>query len=286
MQEQPPFFSILIPVYNTGTYLKSCLGSIGTGFGFPVEILITDDGSAAETRAVLDEIEAEDPRVRVLHHEKNSSLYEARRTGVAQSAGKYVLFLDSDDSLAENALVRLHDALEKDPVDVLAFSYRTLPFNTVTQPQAGVGLEQVSALIREKNAVMPMITNKVYSGDMICRAYARLRPGYVNMSEDAVQSVAIAFEAKTFAVLDGGPIYLYQYDTGMSTSSGLSLKKFEAILRSRSTALKLIRDFLAENAPDLLPEADGMEKDFLRQTVEEQIGVQMPDELRDAALLM
>ena len=64
------------------------------------EWLIVDDGSTSgDARAALSEVEAKDPRIRVVRHERTRGVSAARNTAVEQARAPYVLFLDSDDMM-------------------------------------------------------------------------------------------------------------------------------------------------------------------------------------------
>lgn len=92
----PPKVSVIIPVYNTGKYLRSCLDSVVNQTWKDMEILCTDDGSTDGSHAVLREYAAKDSRIRVFTQE-HSNAGAARNMGLAHAAGEYLAFLDSDD---------------------------------------------------------------------------------------------------------------------------------------------------------------------------------------------
>lgn len=118
-----PQISVVIPVYNSAKYLRECLDSIcNQGFA-NWEIVAVDDGSVDESPAILDEFAAADNRVRVIH-KKNGGVSAARNDGLAAAVGDYVLFVDSDDWLEENALQQYADALADD-VDVVITDHWT-----------------------------------------------------------------------------------------------------------------------------------------------------------------
>jgi len=74
------------------------------------EIIVVDDASTDDTIAVVNQFN--DPRVRVLTHEKNLYAGAARNTGMAAATGKYIAFLDSDDAWLPAKLERQVDLLE------------------------------------------------------------------------------------------------------------------------------------------------------------------------------
>lgn len=281
-----PFFGILIPVYNTEKTLPDCIASIVGDDRFTIEIIVVDDGSTDGSAALLKKMAAEDSRIRVLTHDVNKSLLEARRTGVAASSGKFILFLDSDDKFSDGALPLLYDRLNEldGDVDVLNFAFRVMPFKKIEPPlEITDPEERLKGLLQKENALLPAIFNKAYRGDMIRTAYRKVEGFYANMAEDVYQSVVITAHAKKFAAYNDVCLE-YSYDTGISTRGGMGLAQFRKLMMSRDAILKHTQAFLAEERPDL--NATGLAENFLRQSIYEQILIQMREEDKDDALLM
>ena len=111
-----PYFSILVPVYNTESYLEECIRSVlSQSFG-DYELILTDDGSTDGSGALLDACAGTDPRIRVFHKE-NRGLLHTRRFEIARAEGSHIVFLDSDDRFAPDILKILHDAFESSGCD-------------------------------------------------------------------------------------------------------------------------------------------------------------------------
>lgn len=89
-------YSVIIPVYNVGEYIKPCLQSILCQSVSHYEVIIVDDGSTEDSGAICDRYAACDPRIKVYHRE-NRGVSAARNFGVSKAQGDYILFLDADD---------------------------------------------------------------------------------------------------------------------------------------------------------------------------------------------
>ena len=114
-------FSIIIPVFNVEAYLRDCLESV-LRQSFPDwEAVCVNDGSTDGSALILDEYAAKDPRFKVIS-QVNGGLSSARNTGMDAAKGNYVLFLDSDDWLEDDALKVLVD--KTDDEDMVCFSGR------------------------------------------------------------------------------------------------------------------------------------------------------------------
>jgi len=98
-----PQFSIIVPVYNVEQYLKTCVDSILEQTYNDFELILVDDGSPDNCSAICDEYAKIDSRVHVIHQE-NRGLSAARNAGLDAAVGKFVCFVDSDDSVKNNLL--------------------------------------------------------------------------------------------------------------------------------------------------------------------------------------
>lgn len=98
--------SIIIPCYNVEKYVKECIESVlNQKTNFKYEIILIKDGSKDGTLNVLREYG--DKSNIVLINQKNKGLSGARNIGLQYVQGDYLMFIDSDDELAENAIENL-----------------------------------------------------------------------------------------------------------------------------------------------------------------------------------
>lgn len=112
--------SIIVPIYNCEKYLDACIKSL-TGQSYSnVEIILVDDGSTDGSGSICDGHAGGDSRVRVLH-KRNGGVAAARNDGIDAADGKYLMFVDSDDYLHEDAVQVLYDALQRDGADMSTF---------------------------------------------------------------------------------------------------------------------------------------------------------------------
>ena len=103
---------IIVPAYNVEKYLRQCLESIlGQKTKYRYHVTIVDDGSVDTTGAIADSYAA-DPRVTVIHQE-NRGFSGARNRALETITGKYLMFVDSDDMLADHAIETLVDTAEE-----------------------------------------------------------------------------------------------------------------------------------------------------------------------------
>lgn len=117
-----PKVSIIIPVYNSGSFLDRCLGSLKAQTLADWEAICVDDGSTDESGRILDRHAGEDSRIKVLHR-KNAGVSEARNAALESACGEYVAFLDSDDFLHPQTLGICTYVAERDGSDMVAYTY-------------------------------------------------------------------------------------------------------------------------------------------------------------------
>ena len=119
----PPKVSIIIPVYNSGKYLKQCLDSVSNQDLSDIEILCIDDGSIDKSPDILDEVARNDKRFIVIH-QQNQGAAAARNLGIRKAQGRYIIFMDSDDYYPDNdVLSALYNAAERNSAKAVGGSF-------------------------------------------------------------------------------------------------------------------------------------------------------------------
>ncbi|MBP5352138.1 MAG: glycosyltransferase family 2 protein [Alphaproteobacteria bacterium] len=110
--------SLVVPIYNAGTFLPRCLHSIRQQSLQNIQIICVDDGSTDNSAKLLSEAAAADKRFTIITQE-NRGLSEARNRGLEEVKGKYVFFLDADDYLHPQALEIFYNVAEKSQAPVV-----------------------------------------------------------------------------------------------------------------------------------------------------------------------
>lgn len=119
----PPLFSIIVPVFNTAAYVGACLESALAQTEAAFEILVVDDGSTDASAAICADIAERDTRIR-LFHKNNEGQGVARNVALSYATGRYVLFLDSDDTIDERTCEILRDRFADTDAEVISFGLR------------------------------------------------------------------------------------------------------------------------------------------------------------------
>lgn len=112
--------SIIIPVYNVESYVEDCLHSVMNQSYNNIECIFVDDCTADSSTDIIKESLAKYKGpidFRIISHSENMGLSAARNTGIRNSKGYYLFFLDSDDEITENAISNLVELCDCGKVD-------------------------------------------------------------------------------------------------------------------------------------------------------------------------
>ncbi len=103
MDDTKPFFSIILPTFNRAHLICNAIESVLTQNFDEWELIVVDDGSRDNTFEIIRPFVLKDERIRY-HFARNRGLAMARNTGIQMSHGKYITFLDSDDTYSPQHL--------------------------------------------------------------------------------------------------------------------------------------------------------------------------------------
>lgn len=164
-----PKFSIIIPVYNVENYLSECLESVINQSLYDVEIICVNDGTKDRSREILTEYQKRDNRILIVDKE-NGGLSSARNAGLNIATGEYVVFLDSDDYVANNICERIYrEILEYSP-EIIVFGADSFPQYAERDPWLINNLATGNTIYRdcgvtallEENGAYPFVWRNCY----------------------------------------------------------------------------------------------------------------------------
>lgn len=119
-QNHKPTFSVIIPAYNSQDFIDKSVNSVLSQTCTDFELVLVDDGSKDNTLKIFNKFAENDSRIKVIHQD-NGGHTSARNTGLLNSVGEYILFIDSDDSIETNVLERIKDEIVINNPDVIVF---------------------------------------------------------------------------------------------------------------------------------------------------------------------
>ena len=130
-----PLISAIVPFYNVEEFFDPCLSSIARQTYERFEVLMVDDGSPDNSRAIAQRWAERDSRFKIITQE-NRGLGAARNTGTANAAGDYLMYIDSDDLVAARAFEQLLRSLEQSGSDFAAAHIWRLPLTRPIEPSS------------------------------------------------------------------------------------------------------------------------------------------------------
>ena len=136
--DSPPVVSFCIPTFQRSRYLASLLGCLVSeldGFPYPYELVIADNASADDTRAVVASFEGRLP-IRYLRHETNIGAYPNWQFVMAQALGRYLVYVADDDSILGHQVALAIAKMEADPEIAVVYAPWLL-FDLVAQQKVG-----------------------------------------------------------------------------------------------------------------------------------------------------
>lgn len=182
-------FSIVIPVYNVEEYLEKCIGSIINQNFHDYEVILVDDGSTDASGEKCDNWSNQYDFVKTIH-KCNGGLDSARKAGLEYCTGVFVIFLDSDDWLADQCLKQLAKKLQdidKD-VDVIQTVYTVVysngdtrdinNFDAIFEGKRKISGSQFAINNFERKVSMNNVWSKIYRRQFLQEANLSVLPKY------------------------------------------------------------------------------------------------------------
>lgn len=130
--------SFIVPFYNVEPYIEECIRSLYNQ-DIPqeeYEVICIDDCSPDGSQAIVKRLQHEYPTLRLLVHTENKRQGGARNTGLKEAKGKYIWFVDSDDTIQSNCLKMMLEQAESEGLDILRFYFnRREESNTINKPK-------------------------------------------------------------------------------------------------------------------------------------------------------
>ena len=224
-----PLISVIVPVYNVEASLPKCLDSILTQTYSNFELILIDDGSTDGSGRICDTYAAKEPRIKTIH-QKNSGTSSARNRGIEIINGQFVVFVDSDDYVAEDYLSYLLSLSKEFKADLSICNYYDV-WNKCIRP-------------RKKNNKLPFCTtgmlaaeNMLYTKDFDSSPCGKMYDSALlqdfrfpedNYYEDVASIYKIVLKSKCVAI-SREPKYYYVKRFGSKVTSRFTYKNLDML---------------------------------------------------------
>jgi len=121
--------SVIVPVYNSEQYIEEAVESIMMQSLVDFEVILVDDCGKDRSGEICDELSERDPRIRVIHAEKNGGICKARNIGMKAAEGDYIAFCDDDDLFLPGLLKDSYDLAKEYDADMVKFGRKLIDVN-------------------------------------------------------------------------------------------------------------------------------------------------------------
>ncbi|RLZ12709.1 glycosyltransferase family 2 protein [Faecalibacter macacae] len=134
-----PLISISIPIYKCEKHIYKCLLSVKNQLYNNLEIILVNDFTQDNSISIIEDFIVRNPnlKIKLLHHDKNYGLSTVRNTGILNSKGEYIFFLDSDDVITPDCISSLVNCAITTKVDVVVGQNKWI--NTFDQSEKAYG---------------------------------------------------------------------------------------------------------------------------------------------------
>ncbi|MBQ3276970.1 MAG: glycosyltransferase [Oscillospiraceae bacterium] len=245
--------SVIIPAFNAATYLPQCLDSLIVQTLRDIEIICVDDASTDSTPDVLRTYMKKDSRIRFFRHDHNQRETAARKLGVENARGKYILFLDADDSLVPVACETVYREMESRGVEILQFNTnifcgkeqdtnRIRNLAKFLRPYEGklTGRDVFRGCFDEQVFGFT-IWNKGYSTKLCKKAFRHIKPSPMPIAGDEYSFFILSYYADSYVGLPDEYLYNYNFGLGVTGGTQLTGKEFDKFC----TAGKVVEEIQA-----------------------------------------
>lgn len=212
--------SVVIPVYNKAQYIGECLECLLQQDFNDFEVICVCDGSTDNSADICDEWAARDHRIRVIHKD-NGGVTAARRKGVEESQGQYLMFVDADDKLLPDALKTMYQAIEQSQADEVIATFTT--HEGIPSPVIYQGFIPVEPLIKaimtSKNR-FPVLWGIIFRRELLSDVLDI--PREIIEGEDKLMQIKVLIkQPKVFFI----PQPVYSYTLGLPNSRRHTLER-------------------------------------------------------------
>ena len=125
MDSESPLVSVVIPVYNAEGFIPGCVACLEAQTLANFEVIFVDDGSSDHSHSLLETAAQNDSRFRLISA-PHQNAGAARNIGLKAARGKYISFLDADDSFEPSLLKEASDLLDHTRADIAVYHFKDL----------------------------------------------------------------------------------------------------------------------------------------------------------------
>lgn len=211
--------SIIVPIYNSEKTIKRCIDSILSQNYKHIEIILINDGSTDSSELICRKYH--DTRIKFIN-QKNQGVSQARNTGIKNSQGKYICFVDADDYLDRNHIKIMYETLINDNSDMVITNFYQITKDKTyknTQINNYCNCNIIECIYDiYSNCMLNQPWNKLFKRTKILHLFSK----DMSLGEDLIFNIDYINQIKRISVINE---YTYYYDL----QQGLLHKQHQSI---------------------------------------------------------
>lgn len=230
--------SIIIPIYNVGSYIKRCINSILNQSFKEIEIIVINDASTDNTDLIIQELLINHP-INYIKLPENKGAGNARNIGLGISNGQYISFIDGDDWIDSNYYNIMISSIEKTGSDIAVSGTKTefgssfesiirykYDYENVITNEFAINL--LSRVYSQDSYITPIVCSKIFKSSLL--KDNNLLFAENSFSEDDIFTFLSFVHAKSIVIVPN--TYYHYYQRQNSITHTFSKKHIDDLVNS------------------------------------------------------
>ena len=229
--------SIIVPVYNVEKYLPKCLESLTNQTLKDIEIICVNDGSMDNSLAILKEFASKDSRIRIIDNQ-HQGVAKTRNTGIEQSTGEYIGFVDSDDYIDIDFFEKLYNSATKSNSDIaIASILKHKNFFNIynakyTKEETSITIQDKIKLCEDKKHFFFYAWNKIYHSGFIKENNIKFSEGQIY--EDVMFAIKALYYSNKIISVYGTKYHYIEHENSLTKYKDKTGEKEHDLIKAYS----------------------------------------------------
>lgn len=229
--------SIIVPVYNVEKYLPKCLESLIKQTLKDIEIICVNDGSMDNSLAILKEFASKDSRIRIIDNQ-HQGVAKTRNTGIEQSTGEYIGFVDSDDYIDIDFFEKLYNSATKSNSDIaIASILKHKKFFNIynakyTKEETAITIQDKIKLCEDKKHFFFYAWNKIYHSGFIKENNIKFSEGQIY--EDVMFAIKALYYSNKIISVYGTKYHYIEHENSLTKYKDKTGEKEHDLIKAYS----------------------------------------------------
>lgn len=229
--------SIIVPVYNVEKYLPKCLESLIKQTLKDIEIICINDDSMDNSLAILKEFASKDSRIKIIDNQ-HQGVAKTRNTGIEQSTGEYIGFVDSDDYIDIDFFEKLYNSATKSNSDIaIASILKHKNFFNIynakyTKEETAITIQDKIKLCEDKKHFFFYAWNKIYHSGFIKENNIKFSEGQIY--EDVMFAIKALYYSNKIISVYGTKYHYIEHENSLTKYKDKTGEKEHDLIKAYS----------------------------------------------------